>query len=276
MRPSILALTAVALLAASSDVSACECALAGVPFLPLAGSAAPTNTRLWTSFDSATVSIIDRDGVVPASRTALTFPAGSVNVWTPSRELAPNSTVEVVIDGQDFSFTTTSGADLDAPEPPALEHITTMAVPGLPTCFNFGKRVKTAQVEIRSDGTINLADVNRTAVLNEAMIDGAVSDLRTTDPIMLSELCGSWPGGEAAQVRFSTFDLAGNFSSWGPERRVVMPPVGRFDACACGSPGSGHDPLALFCVCVAARVGAQRARRRVQQKAVPGPHVGGG
>lgn len=258
------AIVAIVFLAVSGDADACECALSGVPFLPSAGTTAPTNTRIWTSFDSDTISITDRDGVVPASRTTLRFPAGLVIVWTPSRELAPNSTVDVVVQGQEFSFLTSQGPDLEPPAPPAVEHITTMSFPGLPTCFSPGERVKSAQIDILTDGSINLADVNRTAMVNEVMVDGTVSDLRTEAPIFLSELCGSWPGGETARVRLSAFDLAGNFSTWGPERLVVMPPMGRFDACQCSKLGSGYHPSSLFCVCAAAIVVARRHRRRVR------------
>jgi len=257
----VIAFAAAAFLAATGDAKACECALAGIPFLPLAGSTAPTNTRIWTSLDSATISIIDRDGALPASRTTLGFPAGRVIVWTPARELAANSTVNVSIDGQEFSFTTAGGPDLEAPEPPTVEHITTFSFPGLPTCFSLGERVQSAQIDIRSDGTINLADVNGSSMLNEVLIDGTVSDLRTADPISLSEVCGNWPGGEAARLRVSTFDLAGNFSTWSRERRVVMPPVGRFDACSCGTLGAGHNPFGLFNISLAALVARRRQTR---------------
>ena len=262
MRLAFILVAAVVLLASGGNADACECAMSSVGVLPAEGSAAPTNTRIWTGASSDMVQITDSAGVVPATRTVVTYGRGSVTVWTPSRELAANSTVEVLMDGLRFSFTTTNGPDLEAPAPPEVEHITTVAIPGLPTCFPIGERQTTAQVEVQGEGAVLLADVNGASSLNEGTIEGAVTDLVTKGPFVLADLCGTWPGGETARVRVSAFDLAGNFSSWSQERRVVMPPVGRFDACRCSIPGGGSGRSSLLWTVVAVLAVVWRRRQR--------------
>ncbi|MCC6523650.1 MAG: hypothetical protein IT373_13425 [Polyangiaceae bacterium] len=255
--------------AVEHEVQACEC----VDYPPLVRPSATdlvvaANTKIWLEgpgVGSLTCGpLLDAaQQTVPTTRTELATRGVRAVVFTPVADLGVGAAYSLECDhyGQKVvsSFTVTEPADDTAPAVPLAElgeaeHDGS----GSSSCGE----ADYVPVTLQHEGGIVVVDIAGQGVLDATGPSGTVNDVYADDGYLVGgKICGrhhNWDfddDGAAEDVRFGTFDLAGNFSGWSEPQEVSV-------GCSCrlGPTSSGAGDAAA--VAGLALVGLARLRRR--------------
>ncbi|MFN7134862.1 MAG: Ig-like domain-containing protein [Myxococcales bacterium] len=245
-------LAAAAIVGLPSVARACSCAF-GVDFLAPRNGASdvPLNTRLWFGEfreDRPPREHVLRDAagnVLNGSWSVLSASLTRLHVFTPLQELAPRTRYEVVLrDGIVASFVTGERRDDVAPAVPRIREVTEHVDSAFERSSCDPAQLLRVSFEADDDAQLAVLDRGRTARLDPAVPTGEVTELDVPSaagaPREFSVGRGpcrvNWPEaarGRSTTIRVGAFDLAGNFSGFGPEEEIG------FSVCGCSSaPGA--------------------------------------
>lgn len=230
-----------AVIAVPKDSKACSCIAPGEQFAAptdAQNQTVPTNTRIWVhGWYNATLELLDENGErVPGTLARMSSNSGMVLVFTPATEL---------IMGQRYTYETVNGAHgflVNAPAdhtPPAVPKETAKEAYSEDPDFDFfglgGESSSCGDggyygvsVTLEEEGMLNLIDAAGSTL--DGLADGAkVTAFGYDDQSVFlgtGTCASSWPeaeSGHEASFRYSTFDLAGNFSGWSEPSLVEIP-----------------------------------------------------
>lgn len=221
----------------------CKCGSTEYGLRTLPGADAvdvPTNTRIW---GTDVESLHDDKGVaVPVARTSITDSEDSseFTVLHPLKDLAPNTTYTITTSFGTQEFTTSAGPLTTPPPVPEIEELEQER------SRDCGGKLYRATYILRGSGAVFLLDTAETAILAPEDIAGDVTAFANGPVFRLGATCGGFENVPSAPtrnstttVRFSSFDLAGNFSGWSEPEELT------FGGCNLG--GSSSPPsLALL------------------------------
>lgn len=230
-------------------------------------TAVPTNTRIWVGgqqtgggdFSGQTalpIELRDAQGnVVPGDEQELQGAFELVAVFVPDAELTPGENYQVLIGGEVLStFSVGDGRDDMPPQIPVITSQDNIHESGN---FSSCGEAHYANLGVSHGGVLALMDREEESTLDETHPAGILTELVIRDSVTLGNApCqSSWDEakrGSKTQVRFSAFDLAGNFSGWSQNETIR---IGAENGC---STVAGSPALALLLV------GALAVRRRLR------------
>lgn len=266
----LLSLLALGTSLLPARAEACSCMPAGFTdfMAPEDGATSvPTNTRIWVGgqqlgngdFSGQTtlpIELQDASGnAVPGTEQKLVGAAELVAVFVPAADLTPGESYQVVVGSEVLStFSVGGGRDETPPQVPSIVSQDNIHESGnVSSCGE----AHYANLGIRHDGVLALMDREEESTLDATLPAGTLTELVVRDTVTLGDApCAtSWEEakrGSKTQVRFSAFDLAGNFSGWSQDETVR---IGAESGC---STVAGSPALALLLV------GALAVRRRLR------------
>ena len=156
------------------------------------------------------------------------------------------------------SFRVGDDEDIDAPAVPVEVSRVASSDPRGPFVPSSCGHSDIVQIEVESEGLFVVANITGEDSLDTGALSGEASQMDSEGTLFIGRAgCTfSWPEAEpgaGTEVRFGTFDMAGNFSGWSAADAVVLPQAGSTDgpavscsAVAARAPGSLALLLALF------------------------------
>lgn len=270
---------------APRPVRACSCAdpAASIDLVQPADGAVgvPRNARVFLGGkqvlssdgfgEKAPASLLDDEGRAVPTRETEVRGGGLVLVLHPEAPLEPGGRYTVVVAGQPLSrFTVGEVSDDVPPAPPRVVGVEThSSLDFLPlgVASSCGPDAG-ARFGLEGVAAFTLAVVGDGDTLDEANVSGEVSALDTDVVLSVGRFAcdASWPDARplaSANVRFGTYDLAGNFSGWSDPRGVVLPPPG----CRCDALGAATDDAPAFGLGLGLLVTAILRRRATPRRA---------
>lgn len=221
---------------------ACSCFSNGEMFVApsTAQKGVPTNTKIWTgSLFGSPAEIIDQSGqLVPVTTTKIEGVDGTLTVYTPVQPLVLGQGYFVRANGLELStFAVEVEADSTKPAPPVESGRESHSEGGSFTlfggssCGNDGSHY--VNITLQHNEVLTVIDAGGGAVIDEAGPSGTVTTVGFEKMIFLgSSACiHNWAGaedGDDSNVRYGSFDLAGNFSGWSEPTLLESP-----NSCAC-------------------------------------------
>jgi MYXO-CTERM domain-containing protein len=227
----------------------------------------PVNARIWVGSgqmppltdeqtgqpkEPAVQLLDDQDQFVVGTQSIIQSTDGLVYVFTPAQPLGAGRTYRARANGAGIAaFTTGSGTDTEAPAVPSVVSEDSDAAPNRegPACGpSYWVRY-----ELKTDGILTVADRDGTSTLNPEALSGTVTSLEQGTAFQLGRnaCVDNWPGvksGDTGQVRFGTFDLAGNFSGFSQPREATIP-----YGCGCSAGAAPGSALVLGLAMLARR-----------------------
>lgn len=267
-----VAVTTSAVVAMERDAEACEC----VEHVPIVRPSSvdvvvPANTKIWLegpAANFATCGPLLGPGAQPVAATRselLDRDARFVRavVLTPDADLLVGAEYSMTCDfyGSPLhtSFTVTDPADQLAPSVPQA-HIGAVEHDG--SSGSSCGESDYALVELQHEGGIVVLDIAGQSQLTVDAPSGSVNDVYGADGFLIGhQVCGrhyNWSfddDGPAKDVRFGSFDLAGNFSGWSEPQEVSA-------GCSCRLAPTGAASGQVFAMVGLALVGFSRRRGR--------------
>ncbi|MCO4770923.1 MAG: hypothetical protein KDA24_12895 [Deltaproteobacteria bacterium] len=275
------ALFALTLLASSVPALAlaCSCMEPGATWFVAPEDGAvdvPVNALVWAGGgmtrglfegeDKFAIEVLDDQGVVlPGIEGRLNASMEVVDVFTPDFALQPNHTYSVRInDTVHSTFTTGEAVDVEAPQiPEETERDSWSNPPTLPDGFSCGGGQASHGVSFGFDmngSVLVLLDNDGAADVDVELIEGSLPAMSVFGFTSIGNgfACGgdNWEGaglGATTDVRYASFDVAGNFSGWSEDETVKVTPRG------CSAAG-GSSPVGIFALLGLGGLAAVRRR----------------
>ena len=273
MRRLLALLVAACSLLVARDASACDCVpphTATELLAPADGANdVPPNAKIWigagfTTVEDASLTLLDKAGKPVAGHTqALTSGWDLITVFAPDAPLVEGQTYSVKVGGKQVSrFAVKGGTDLTAPAIPTAGTIEVEIDEGRSDCG----ATYMGRVNFLSDGLVMVLDREGESTLDPLGPSGNVSAIsfrserRAGDRISVGRgpCVNNWPAakpGAKTQVRLGAFDLAGNFSGFGPPVSVVLRAP-----CGCSSGGGALGGYGVIVLMALGRITARRRR----------------
>ena len=228
---------------------ACSCMEPGATFFlqPEDGATGvPTNALVWVGgaqtrglFAGETqlpIEVLDADEIVlPGTEGRLRSLNDTIDVFTPDLLLEADTTYTVRVGDQLIStFTTGSGVDDEAPSIPEQTEVSSWSEPAEPfgttscgpTPASHGVSISW---DMQGDSVLVLLDQDGLADVDVEGIAGSAPGLAPHGSASLGNgfVCGgdTWEDarlGATTEVRYGSFDLAGNFSGWSEPEEVTV------------------------------------------------------
>jgi hypothetical protein len=267
------------------DARACECVEQPLEMRPgPADAEVPSNTKIWLTGSSYALSECESAAIEDSTGQSIGFtpsflaePANryrKLMVLTPADPLTVGETYRLTgceshaFDAPELRFTVNADADTSAPAVPSV----TAQEPVRDGSSNSScGEAEYVPMDIDHGGAIALLDIAAESNLAPVSPSGTVTDVFFgTDYVVGSQICGrhNWDfeeEGDATDVRFAVFDLAGNFSGWSDPQDVET-------GCACrvepGRSGSEGRASALVLALLALGAGAVRRHRTSSRTAL--------
>ncbi len=237
-RLALLAFTSVAALCVPTLAEACSCEPLPGLLVPNDGAAGvPTNARVWRfdpfsyGRDAATLRLQaagQAEIIAPGDETIVTGTGKRIVSYRPEQVLEPMTTYAVFDEDTDTrisTFTTGAGPVGNAPAVPSVQAVDTHAFWGAGGGCG-SDAYYTASFDVVHEGVIVVMDLGRTATIGDAP-HGDTTDASEATGFDLGNVpCeASWSDASAgahAEVRFGSYDIAGNFSGWSASTQVQM------------------------------------------------------
>lgn len=256
--------------------------------LPADGAAnVPRNTRVFLGGkqvlvdeagafrDPPPLALVDADGHEVPSRASEIVGVASVFVLHPEELLEEGRSYTVVVGDRPLArFTVGDVVDQGAPTPPrvvGVESESELEFLPLGVSDSCGPSAG-ARFGLEGVDVLALAALDEAAALDDDAMAGEVSVVATGPVVSVGRFAceQSWPEARplaSANVRFATYDLAGNFSGWSDARGVILPPPGC--RCSAAHAARASTPLAgvALVLVVTSRLLAARRRRATSRGA---------
>lgn len=265
---------------APAAADACECVIHPALVRPSSqDSVVPTNTKIWLegstvdAMECGAEALTDSSNVpIPVDRHELSATNGAYAeavVLIPQQPLIEGESYALSCElyGQpvEETFTVTAPAD---DVPPVVLDVSIGDLESAGSEFDSCGDTDFAEVQVQHDGAVIVLDIAGQSQLEPTDPTGSVADVFAGDRLIVGgEVCGrdhNWDfddDGDATDVRFGVFDLAGNFSGWTPPEDI--------SSCGCRLPGASRGPagasafglVGIMLLLARRRRGCDRSRR---------------
>jgi hypothetical protein len=275
MKGAAVVAVVVCALAHAESVHACSCGdptLGFVVFPEPGARDVPANTLIWLDSIAmqsgarfnASIVLRPSGSATPIEFTTTTITASvkEVNVLHPAAPLQPGAYVVLVNDAQVTEFEVADSLDDIPPTPP--REIGRQSNASIPGPWNLCGDSYYVSFDLEGDGLIHLLDINESERIDDALVTGDAADISAGPLLAGRTACETtWPEAGAlthGNMRFASFDIAGNFSDWSEPFGVTTPLIG----CGC-SGNASTDFVSFIALCFMLRwlAGTCGRRRRV-------------
>lgn len=214
----------------------------------------PVNAKIWVGggrvqreyneqtgkMEASPIELLDnQDQLVEGTKSTLEAADGVVYLFKPAVSLTAGGTYRVRA-GETVLSTFTAGSDSDTVAPAIPTVLSEDGKSNPESLFGQSSCGPSFWVkfELKTEGILNVVDRDNTSALDTQAPSGTASSIEATPSVWLgsSGCTTNWPdatSGASAQVRFGTFDIAGNFSGFSAPREAEIP--SSFLGCGCSA-----------------------------------------
>lgn len=237
----------------------------GVPVNALVWVGAAQTRGLFAGEDQLAIELLDGDEVVlPGTEGRLRSVNDTIDVFTPDLLLEADTTYTVRVGEQVIStFTTGSEVDDEAPAVPEEVHRSSWSDPAEPFATSSCGPLPASHgvsLEWEMDGDTVLVLLDRDELADVEGLSGTVPALAPFGSATLGNgfVCGgdNWDDARhlaSTDVRYGSFDLAGNFSGWSATEEVTV-----YNRAGCSAAGDTTPTALLVLLGLLGVVGVRR------------------